>query len=445
MPFMSAQAWAGFRGRDTRILALVLLAGTALAFAGCEGCKDRVTSPVILPPLSSVTVSPDTDTLRVGERVTFSAVAVDTGGNVVPGVPFAWESTQPGIFTVSTTGVVRAVGEGWGYLIASAGGFSDSAVVAVYPDTGWFVQPTGTSNDLNGVFFLPDGRTGYAVGNAGTVRFTLDAGATWAQQFPQSSFNLNSVSIVDSTYVPKMMRAWICGNNGTLLRTVDAGALWSRASAPTSSNLNDVWFADPDTGWAVGNGGVILRTVNAAATNIGDVVWTRLLPAVTSSNLRSVGFSDARNGWAVADNGQVLGTHDGGASWYIYQPAVTTQNLDAVWRRSLDLAWAVGSLGTVLRTVAPAADSAQWQASGVPNFNLYGVHFSTDEIGYAAGYSTLSGAGAVLRSDDAGVTWTSQESHTNFRLNDVFFTDPLHGWAVGNGGTVLHTARGGRR
>jgi photosystem II stability/assembly factor-like uncharacterized protein len=51
--------------------------------------------------------------------------------------------------------------------------------------------------------------------------------------------------------------------------------------------------------------------------------------------------------------------------------------------------------------------------------------------------------GTVLRTEDGGVTWKAQASHSSARLNDVFFIDPLHGWAVGEGGTVIHTANGG--
>ena len=88
-------------------------------------------------------------------------------------------------------------------------------------------------------------------------------------------------------------------------------------------------------------------------------------------------------------------------------------------------------------------DSVEWELRNVGNqYQLEGVHFPTDLTGYAVGDN--AGVGAILRTDNAGVSWQSQASHTSSRLNDVFFVDALRGWAVGQGGTIVHTARGGR-
>jgi photosystem II stability/assembly factor-like uncharacterized protein len=39
--------------------------------------------------------------------------------------------------------------------------------------------------------------------------------------------------------------------------------------------------------------------------------------------------------------------------------------------------------------------------------------------------------------------WTPQSSGTNQWLNDIYFTDPLNGWAVGTNGAVVATSNGG--
>jgi photosystem II stability/assembly factor-like uncharacterized protein len=419
----------GQRGAGRAVAWAALLAGAAVV----AGCESKGVAPVpAMPPLDSVRVSPKTDTLLVDQTLTLTAAAYDTLGALVSNPSFTWTSRAPQVVSVSTRGVVRGVSEGSGYVVATAGGQADSALIAVYPGNGWIPQASATSNVLNGVFFLPDGRTGWAVGNAGTIRVTTDAGETWTQQVSNTGYNLQSV------FFASLSRGWACGGNGTVLLTDDGGAHWSLVTAPSGGQtLNDLYFADADTGWAVGNVGVILRTRDGGAT------WTRLLPAVTSENLKSVSFSGLDDGWAVGDNGVIMGTHDGGLSWYIYQPAVTTAALDAVWRRSTSLAWAVGpTAGTMLRTTA-GPDSALWQTSGLPNYRFYGVCFPGDQLGYAVGYSTQAGAGAVLRSDDGGQTWSTQASNTGRQLNDVFFVDALHGWAVGEAGAIIHTARGG--
>lgn len=411
---------------------LIALAALTAAIGGCS-CSDNPVAPVVpLPPLSAVVLTPPADSVLIGDRFSFTAAAYDTLGALVPGATFAWTSSAPNIFTVSSTGIVTGVSEGTGELIASAGGFSDTSLVTVFPGFGWFLQSSASSANLNGVFFLSDGRTGWAVGNAGTIRKTMDAGNTWVQQISNTSFNLRSVQF------PTSQRGCACGGNGIVVRTTDGGTTWSSVTTPASGfQLNDLYFANANLGWAVGNGGVILRTTDGGAS------WTRYLPSVTLTNLLSVAFSGTDDGWAVGDNGIIVGTHDGGDSWYIYQPSVTTAGLDAVWRRSLTQAWAVGRTGATLGTIA-TTDSLAWNTLGVPNYQLYGVHFPSDLTGYAVGFNAQNGSGLVVRTDDGGPTLDVQDSHTSFRLNDVYFSDTLHGWAVGNGGTIIHTATGGR-
>jgi photosystem II stability/assembly factor-like uncharacterized protein len=104
----------------------------------------------------------------------------------------------------------------------------------------------------------------------------------------------------------------------------------------------------------------------------------------------------------------------------------------------------VGIQGAVPRTIV-TPDSVAWELRNAgANRQLEGVHFPSDLIGYAVGYDASLG-GAVFRTDDGGITWVSQASHTQARLNDVFFVDALRGWAVGEAGTIVHTARGGRK
>jgi photosystem II stability/assembly factor-like uncharacterized protein len=412
--------------------ALAALAVLAMAFGGCDCSGGSTTMPTPLPPLDSIRVIPGTDTIRVGAQRTFSVNAYDTLGVLIPDAKPYWESENTDIFTVTSSGVVRGIGEGWAHLIASGGGVADSAIVSVFPDTGWYAQVSNTSNILNGVFFQPDGRTGFAVGNAGTIRATANAGVTWEFRLSSVSFSLNAVHFADPTF------GWASGAGGTVLRTTDGGASWVRQNTPVSETLYDVFALNADSAVTVGSTGTILRTGD------GGENWVRVLPTVTTNNIRSVSFDAAGNGWAVCDGGQILGTHDLGDSWYVYQPSVTTQNLVTVWRRTLAQAWAGGPAGTFLITVA-GPDSALWQVSGVPNFQIYGVHFADPQVGYAVGFNATAGAGGVARTDDGGLNWDAQTSNTTFRLNDVYFVDALRGWAVGNGGVIIHTARGGKK
>jgi len=416
-----------FRSLRSAAVALVVLA----TLAGCDSSKP--TAPIAGPPLSALVISPDTDTLRVGEFRAFTAQAYDTL-NALVAAPLSWRSTDTGVFSVTNSGIVTGRGEGAALLVVQSGGLTDSAVVYVYPDTGWFVQPSSAAVNLNGVFFLADGRTGWVVGDGGRILKTTNAGASWTSQTSNSAFTLHAV------WFTSALEGRAVGNARTVLRTANGGTTWLRVSAADSlgENLEDVVFASRDTGWVVGAEGLVARTFDRGAT------W-RITRLPTAFDLKSLSFAGTRDGWAVGEGGVVAGTHDRGLTWFL-TPNLTTQTLMAVSRTEVDSAIAVGAVGTVLRTES-TPDSVAWAlvvpSAGAVN-QLNGVHAPGPNLVFAVGYNAGVG-GAVLRSDDRGLTWESQASRTPARLNDVFFVDTQRGWAVGDGGVIIHTARGGRR
>ncbi|TMQ69632.1 MAG: hypothetical protein E6K81_14525 [Candidatus Eisenbacteria bacterium] len=230
----------------------------------------------------------------------------------------------------------------------------------MFRDSGWVVQPSATQRNLHGVFFQADGQSGWAVGDAGAIIHTGNAGAQWSSQASRTSYNLNGVWFTSAD------EGWAVGNFGTLMHTTDAGANWNRVAVNASENLTDVCFTDPDTGFACGSAGVVLNTVDGGAS------WGRT--TLTTFTLRSVSFAGARFGWVVGDGGALFGTIDRGVSW-ADDGAGTTQALKAVWRRRAESAWAVGSQGVApLTTGTPT--SFGWSLVNTGAFNqLEGVHF----------------------------------------------------------------------
>jgi photosystem II stability/assembly factor-like uncharacterized protein len=404
---------------------LTPLLGLLVLLAGC-GKATTPTGPTPIPPLASLTLSPGADTLVVGQTRVFTATAMDTAGQPYTG-RLQWSTSDAGVFTVSSTGLVRAAGEGSAQLFVEGGGQRDSAQLLVYPvASGWFAQTSQASEDLNGVFFDAAGRLGWAVGEGGLILSTTDAGATWTRLRP-TTFSLHGVWFTNA------QEGWAVGNGGTVLTTQDGGSTWTRlANAGTSENLRHVYFASADIGWVVGSNGVLMRTDDGGAS------WhTSYLGGLT---LNGVMFSGQDHGWAVGEGGIILGTHDGGHSWFVVQPSITGVALRSVWRRTAEQAVAVGAQGVVARTVV-TPDSVAWTLGNAGSSRqLEGVCFPTSQTGYAVGYD---GGGLVLRSDDGGASWHPQTSASQFRLRAVFFVDERRGWAVGENGTIRHTASGG--
>jgi len=101
---------------------------------------------------------------------------------------------------------------------------------------------------------------------------------------------------------------------------------------------------------------------------------------------------------------------------------------------------AVGDHGIVLLSDTDGADFRQ--ARSVPvRSTLTAVCFVDDRTGWAVGQW-----GVVLRTDDAGESWTVQRSDTTADrpLFSVYFKDKERGWAVGLWSLVLATKDGGR-
>src|SRR5262249_23015317 len=201
--------------RRQLLLGVLLALACAGMFTGCN-CGSNPVAPV-LPPLSAVVLPPPVDTLVVGTQHQFAAQAFDTNGTVVGGAAFTWTTGDPNVITVSSTGRVTAVGEGVTTLVASAGGKADTSTVATFVQQGWYAQSSSTTIELFGVYCRPDGRNGWAVGDAGTIVHSADAGVSWSTQTSSTSFNLRGVNFTSN------QTGFAVGFGGTIMRTTDGG------------------------------------------------------------------------------------------------------------------------------------------------------------------------------------------------------------------------------
>jgi photosystem II stability/assembly factor-like uncharacterized protein len=121
--------------------------------------------------------------------------------------------------------------------------------------------------------------------------------------------------------------------------------------------------------------------------------------------------------------------------------AQTTNTLTAVQFISANTVTAVGNSGTVLRS-NDGGVSWSSQSSGTSN-NLYSVYFNNSSTGTAVGGNPLFGGGTVEQTVNSGSSWSFQSSGTGNLLLGVWFTDANNGVAVGNNGTIVRTMNGG--
>lgn len=107
--------------------------GSATITANSEGQAGTATIVVQPPVAASVQVSPGAATLTAGDSTTLTATVKDASGNVISGAPVTWSSDNTAAATVSTTGVVKAVGAGTATITAKSGNASGTSTILVLP------------------------------------------------------------------------------------------------------------------------------------------------------------------------------------------------------------------------------------------------------------------------------------------------------------------------
>ncbi len=192
---------------------------------------------------------------------------------------------------------------------AIAVGASGTIVVAdAASNNVWIPQTSGTIENLNAVTYSQSVATSqiryHVVGNNGTILRSADS-FNWTAVPSGTTEDLQSVFFFD------FGRGWAVGENGIILRTIDGGLTWSTLSSGTTEDLHDVYFWDPQRGVAIGKNGTILGT-----TSGGDFWFPRIsgtMEDLLALDGKSVGTSLTIR--LVGTNGTILSSTDSGTNW----------------------------------------------------------------------------------------------------------------------------------
>jgi photosystem II stability/assembly factor-like uncharacterized protein len=228
-------------------------------------------------------------------------------------------------------------------------------------------------------------------------------------------------------------------------------ALSAPAFAATPVSLREVrqglfatCFADDRNGWMVGELGRIFHTTDGGAT------WERQ-DAGTKRPFLATACLDARTAWIAGKEGIVYGTVDGGATWTQANTG-STRHVFSLAFANRDRGHGAGDFGTMVHT----EDAGRtWTAMQVPpevqlpesafdtgvdpgDINLYAMSYGDPDHLWVVGEF-----GTIMASADGGRTFRQQHAPVESTLSGVHFTDPQHGWAVGIDAVILHTDDGG--
>src|SRR5437867_1062291 len=106
-------------------------AGSVTITATSEGQSGTATITVSTVPLASVTVSPSTASVPVGQTVQLTATSKDASGNPLSGRPVSWGSSNTAVATVSGSGAVTGGTGGAATVRDTSEGQSGTATITV--------------------------------------------------------------------------------------------------------------------------------------------------------------------------------------------------------------------------------------------------------------------------------------------------------------------------
>ena len=142
--------------------------GTVAITATSEGVAGSATLAVSPAPVSSVSVALNASSLTIGQTTQAVATLRDANGNVLTGRSVSWSSANPGVATVSASGLVTAVTAGSASIVATSEGKSGSATVSVAANTGGGVDTLFADRFESGALGDP-GRWQDIVGNGASI------------------------------------------------------------------------------------------------------------------------------------------------------------------------------------------------------------------------------------------------------------------------------------
>jgi len=312
--------------------------------------------------------------------------------------------------------------------------------------------------DYSKLFFTDElnGWVGSAVsGSIPTLFHTTDGGATWTtvnlSGLPNFYVGVSTISFADAQHGVVDNRV-----------TTDGGQTWALRSGqlPLTSAMQ---LRPGGAGVAVGSDGTITTTTDYGLTNQRRDVRVQN-PQGGVPDFTVVHFPEPAHGWALHGSEPnlinplygvttVYRTVDAGVSWQAQDLQPRAAGVSLNWNTSRlsagafpdrDTAYVAGAqdiytptpIAFVLRTVNAGQS---WTQQPLPTIAvLHDLQFSDGRSGAAVGEQ-----GTILYTRDAGATWLRASSGTTARLRKVCWAAPQVAYALGAPATFLKTTDGG--
>ena len=288
----------------------------------------------------------------------------------------------------------------------------------------WMLQNSGTGENLYDIEFL-NKNTGWAVGDAGIVLKTTNAGKNWIN-IPNPSINYGgvmwSIQPIDSNIV------YAEAGRDFIMKTTNAGNNWLVLNGRPNSitGFNDAYFLNKDTGWFLG-GNKVFRTYNGGITMDSFYV-----PVFQNFEIH---FKDMNTG-IFCSEGYVYKTTNKGVNWY--DTDVPTGPVKLFFKKLAIVdnqhVWIAGG-----KRVFRSDDFGDtWiETDTLEGHGAVGLEFVNQSTGYAGGGLYL------YKTTDGGYNWIREYTSSPVYPLDIHFVDDTTGYVTGGFGKIFYTTTGG--
>lgn len=368
----------------------------------------------------------------------------DTGGNV-------WRTTDGGDSWMMLTSMPNRT--------SLTGVFFFDSTTAILVGKDGIRRTTDGGNSLTIIYDVPLGwlldvtfatpALGFAVGRAGRILRTTDAGLTWVNTTNDIHSDLTGLS-----FWSESGGATVDADTAASF-TFDGGSTWTARRTPV--NFNNIFFLDSLLGFATGSADYGFPTV--WRTSDAGRSWEFLLDKSNFvTTLSGIGFWNDLEGCVIGSYSGVAGNYnlvelfsrDGGNTWQDGRLDFRQPGDRFPVMYSLSIADSLTGFG--LYSQADLTSSPNWQVVRTGDGGQTWTNQSTDLLPQVNALhfvdrvtGTLVGnEGAILRSENGGLTWFRQQSPTSQNLRSVWFSSSSIGVAVGDSGTIVSTTDGGK-
>ncbi|MEO9035658.1 MAG: Ig-like domain-containing protein, partial [Gemmatimonadaceae bacterium] len=283
---------------STTGIASAVSAGIATITATVDGVFASAKLTVVVAPVASVSVVPPSAPLTVGQTATLGAIVKDASGNVLASRVVTWSSSAASVATVSTNGVVTAVGPGTATITATSESQSATALVTVEnaPVASVLLAPSSASILVGGTTALvptiKDASANVLTGRVITWSSSATGVATVSSTGVVTGVAAGSVTITATSE----------GQSGTATITVTVVPVASVTLAPPTASIvvgatTTLVPTLKDASNNVLTGRVI--TWSSSATGVATVSSTGVVTGVAAGSAAVTATSEGQSGTAT--------------------------------------------------------------------------------------------------------------------------------------------------